>query len=298
MQVHIQGGEWCMCLCSAPLVCYEARVRVRMRFDSDSARVIHRNRVLLTDFGMKPLEKGEQHCTCKGLSLMSEHSVEESICQNAKVKLRLEEDVTGLDKSGAPIGGVASQLGEKHHKRENDVEVSGEEDGKIDDVVFYCATNKDSDLNQHAGGQSKGYLYQDEIFKYLSDALSSSRTRRSESPYTMCAFTADHKSSQLALNTLKPLEEESVQLSDSTVLNGSSDPTLPTSISLATRCLNASDDVATNLCIPGISITRLIFSPSGATRHTRDVTLHCSHSEDSSSHSTRNPLLTSSSISS
>nr|CDS28767.1 hypothetical protein HmN_000207000 [Hymenolepis microstoma] len=93
-----------------------------------------------------------------------------------------------------------------------------------------------------------------------------------------------------ALPTLQPPEEESVQLSDSTVLNGSSDRTLPVDTPLATLCLNASEDVVTksvdtgnfNVSTPHVvgiplnvqtldfsqlsSSTRLIFSSPDASR--------------------------------
>ncbi|VDO00778.1 unnamed protein product [Rodentolepis nana] len=110
----------------------------------------------------------------KVIRLISENSVEESIWQNAEEKLRLEEDVTGFDKSGAPIGGMTPQLGEKRHNGENDGDATGEDDDKIDDAEFDGITNNDPDLRQQAGSQSKRLLNQGEIFKYLSDALSSS----------------------------------------------------------------------------------------------------------------------------
>ncbi|VUZ43413.1 unnamed protein product [Hymenolepis diminuta] len=109
----------------------------------------------------------------KVIRLISENSVEESIWQNAEEKLRLEEDVTGFDKSGAPIGGITPQPGEKRRNGEND-EGTGEEDDKIDEAEFDVANGSDPDQRQQAGGQGKRLLNQGEIFKYLSDALSSS----------------------------------------------------------------------------------------------------------------------------
>ncbi|VDO16188.1 unnamed protein product [Rodentolepis nana] len=70
------------------------------------------------------------------------------------------------------------------------------------------------------------------------------QTRCSESCQSMSANTVDQRPSQLAVPTVQLIEGKSAQLSDSTVLTGSSDPSLLPRTPSAARRLNASKDVA------------------------------------------------------
>lgn len=88
----------------------------------------------------------------------------------------------------------------------------------------------------------------------------------------MCANTVIHNPSQLYVPTLQPLEEESIQFSDSFMLNGLNDSPLLASTPLTISRLNTSEDatgksldisgfndVTPAVCIP-LNVNRLNFS--------------------------------------
>lgn len=116
------------------------------------------------------------------IRLIAEGSVEESIWQNAEEKLRLEEDVTGFDKTAAGESIVMIGTGDKSNGKgeENDVT---EGVGDTDNDEGLGGTNGDVEMEQQQhhqqqllhrqqGGGGRRLLLQGEIFKFLSDALS------------------------------------------------------------------------------------------------------------------------------
>ncbi|KAM3186386.1 hypothetical protein ACTXT7_004451 [Hymenolepis weldensis] len=98
------------------------------------------------------------------------------------------------------------------------------------------------------------------------------QSRRSESQYSMCANTVIQNPSQLYVPTLQPFEEESIQFSDSSMLNGLNDSPLLASTPLIISRLNTSEDATGKpldissfndstpaVCIP-LNVNRLNFS--------------------------------------
>lgn len=114
------------------------------------------------------------------IRLIAEDSVEESIWQNAEEKLRLEEDVTGFDKTATDT--MVTGVGDKRNGRQDalisddnyEVEV-GEVDNEDDEEGIIGVEGPNGDAihrpqRQQAGG-GRGLLLQGEIFKFLADAL-------------------------------------------------------------------------------------------------------------------------------
>ncbi|VDM30779.1 unnamed protein product [Hydatigera taeniaeformis] len=117
------------------------------------------------------------------IRLIAEGSVEESIWQNAEEKLRLEEDVTGFDKSVADESIVIIGNGDKSNGKGDGNDINeGAADTDNDEGV--SGTNGDAEMEQHhhhqeqqqllqrQQGGGRRLLLQGEIFKFLSDALS------------------------------------------------------------------------------------------------------------------------------
>ncbi|KAL5103352.1 hypothetical protein TcWFU_002920 [Taenia crassiceps] len=129
------------------------------------------------------------------IRLIAEGSVEESIWQNAEEKLRLEEDVTGFDKSVASESSmVMIGTGDKSNGKGEGGNDVNEGVGDTDTDEGIGGTNGDVEMDQHQhhqqqqqqqqhlhqqqmlhcqqSGGGRRLLLQGEIFKFLSDALS------------------------------------------------------------------------------------------------------------------------------
>ncbi|CUT99656.1 SWI:SNF matrix associated [Echinococcus multilocularis] len=111
------------------------------------------------------------------IRLIAEGSVEESIWQNAEEKLRLEEDVTGFDKTTATESIVMISAVDKRNGKDegNDINEGATD---TDNDEGGGGTNGDAELElqqllqRQQGGGGGRLLLQGEIFKFLSDALS------------------------------------------------------------------------------------------------------------------------------